>query len=167
MLKRLGYEIVPVEGYRYRLVHFEPLLPLPLTREDVETLAAVRKALTATLYAESIEHLVSSLRPFIQANLQPLIKVAALTSTPNAASTSAAMSWVVIRSSATPRTAPLHLNKGPSYPSKNWSCTLPSGNPAMRCAAAWSLRTAQGRCVGPALPHLRGSSFCLSGRDSL
>lgn len=72
-LKQLGYEIVPVEGYRYRLVHFDPLLPLPLTREDVETLAAVRKALAATLYAESIEHLVSSLRPFLQPNLRPLL----------------------------------------------------------------------------------------------
>ena len=70
-LKQLGYEIVPTEGYRYRLVRFDPLLPL--TREDVETLAAVRKALAATLYAESIEHLVSGLRPFLQPNLRPLL----------------------------------------------------------------------------------------------
>ncbi len=82
-LKQLGYAIVLTEGYRYRLVRFEPLLPLPLTREDVETLAAVRKALAATLYAESIEHLVSSLRSFIQPNLrllldkEPLLKLSA------------------------------------------------------------------------------------------
>jgi len=38
----------------------------PLTYEDIETLAAVRKALEATLDAESIEDLVSSLHPFFQ-----------------------------------------------------------------------------------------------------
>ena len=72
-LKQLGYEIVLTEGYRYRLTRFDPLLPLPLTREDVETLAAVRKALADTLYGESIEHLVGSLRPFLQPNLRPLL----------------------------------------------------------------------------------------------
>lgn len=70
-LKQLGYEIALVEGYRYRLVRFEPLLPLPLTREDVETLAAVRQALAGTLYSETIEQLLARLRPFIQPNLQP------------------------------------------------------------------------------------------------
>lgn len=72
-LWQLGYEIVPAEGYRYRLVGFDPLLPLPITREDVETLAAVHKALSTTLYAESTEHLIASLRPFILPNLQPLL----------------------------------------------------------------------------------------------
>lgn len=73
-LRQLGYEIVPTEGYRYRLVNFDPLLPLPITREDVETLAAVRKALANTLYAESSEHLVASLRPFLLPNLQPVLE---------------------------------------------------------------------------------------------
>jgi predicted DNA-binding transcriptional regulator YafY len=83
-LKQLGYEIVLTEGYRYRLVAFDPLLPLPLTREDIETLAAVRKALADTLYGESIEQLVRSLRAFIQPNLrslldkEPLLKLNAL-----------------------------------------------------------------------------------------
>lgn len=72
-LKQLGYEIVPADGYRYQLVSCEPLLPLPLTREHVQTLAAVHQALAGSLYGETIQRLLARLRPFIQPNLQPLL----------------------------------------------------------------------------------------------
>jgi predicted DNA-binding transcriptional regulator YafY len=60
-------------GHRYRLTRIEPRLPLPLTREHVETLAAVRRAFSKTLYGDTLEDLIVRLRPFIDPNLRPLL----------------------------------------------------------------------------------------------
>ena len=54
---------------------------------------------------------------------------------------------------ATPTPIPNHPSstKGPHCPSRKASCTVPSGNPAMSCAAARTRRTSQGLRAGPAL----------------
>lgn len=72
-LERLGFEVGVLPDYRYRLVRLAPLFPLPLTRQHVETLAAVRHALSGTLYGETIEALVANLRPFLDPGLRPVL----------------------------------------------------------------------------------------------
>lgn len=72
-LGRLGFEVGLMPGHRYRLIKFNPRFPIPLTREQVETLAAVRRAFEDTLYSQAIESLVANLRPFLPATLRPLL----------------------------------------------------------------------------------------------
>ena len=72
-LERLGFEVARMPGHLYRLGRIEPRFPLPLTREHVETLAAVRLAFAKTLYGQSIDDLVGRLRPFVDPNLRPLL----------------------------------------------------------------------------------------------
>ncbi len=73
VLALLGFEVSVIPGHRYRLTRIEPRLPLPVTRAHVETLAAVRRAFSKTLYGDTIEDLIRRLRPFIDPNLRPLL----------------------------------------------------------------------------------------------
>ncbi|HKZ79715.1 MAG TPA: WYL domain-containing protein [Anaerolineae bacterium] len=70
-LERLGFEVGVFAGHRYRLVDIAPRFPLPISREHVEMLATVRKALEGTLYGGAIEDFVKRLRPFVDPNLRP------------------------------------------------------------------------------------------------
>jgi len=73
MLALLGFEVAVMRGHRYQLTYREPLFPLPLRPEHIETLAAVRRALEKTLYGETVEDLIRRLRPFIAPSLRPLL----------------------------------------------------------------------------------------------
>jgi hypothetical protein len=47
-LERLGFEVKILPGHLYHLQHVAPRFPLPLTREHVSTLAAMRRAMSGT-----------------------------------------------------------------------------------------------------------------------
>lgn len=73
-LALLGFEVRVISpGHLYRLAQIEPRFPLPLAREHVETLAAVRRGLAKSMYAETVEGLVARLRPFLPHSLRPLL----------------------------------------------------------------------------------------------
>lgn len=64
-LERLGFGIELTSGHRYRLATFAPKFPIPLTREHVTTLAAVRWMFQGTVYADSIDSLFTRVRDFL------------------------------------------------------------------------------------------------------
>ena len=64
-LGRLGFEVEMVSGHRYHLARFNPKFPIPLMREHVTTLAAMRAMFQGTVYAESIESLFNRVREFL------------------------------------------------------------------------------------------------------
>lgn len=69
-LERLGFQVKILPGHLYHLEHIAPRFPLPLTREHVSTLAAMRRALAGTVYGDAVEELVARVRPFVPARLQ-------------------------------------------------------------------------------------------------
>ena len=69
-LERLGFTVEMTAGHRYRLARFDPKFPLLLTREHVTTLAAVRWMFQGTVYAESIDSLVTRVRDFLSPALR-------------------------------------------------------------------------------------------------
>jgi predicted DNA-binding transcriptional regulator YafY len=64
-LGRLGFTVVTAPGHRYSLTQVNPRFPLPLTREQVEALAAARRAFAQTPYHKPMNSLVERLRPFL------------------------------------------------------------------------------------------------------
>jgi len=82
-LERLGFEIEMTTGHRYRLARFDPRFPLPLTREHVTTLSAVRWMFQGTVYEESIASLFNRIRDFLAPSLRtaldrkPLVRISA------------------------------------------------------------------------------------------
>lgn len=69
-LERLGFGIEMTTGHRYRLARFTPKFPIPLTREHVTTLSAVRWMFQGTVYAESIDSLFNRVRDFLSPSLR-------------------------------------------------------------------------------------------------
>lgn len=73
-LERLGFKVVTAPGHRYSLTQVDPRFPVPLTREQVEALAAARRAFAQTLYHKPMESLVERLRPFLAPGLRPALE---------------------------------------------------------------------------------------------
>jgi predicted DNA-binding transcriptional regulator YafY len=69
-LERLGFAVEMTAGHRYRLARFAPKFPIPLTREHVATLSAVRWMFQGTVYADSIDGLFACVRDFLTPNLR-------------------------------------------------------------------------------------------------
>lgn len=73
-LERLGFKVVTAPGHRYNLTQVNPRFPVPLTREQVEALAAARRAFEQTLYHKPMEGLAERLRPFLAPAMRPLLE---------------------------------------------------------------------------------------------
>ncbi len=69
-LERLGFEVEMTTGHRYHLIRFNPRFPLPLTREHITTLSAMRWMFQGTVYHESIDSLFERIRDFLSPALR-------------------------------------------------------------------------------------------------